>query len=78
MPLDLGVLIRVLDEHSKEMKEVFKYFYRRWYDMNMRSQMQGGKNLILLKEMNANCFFRDSHWMEIWSNCEGCVVHVVR
>ena len=22
MPLDLGVLIRVLDEHSKEMKEV--------------------------------------------------------
>ena len=26
MPLDLGVLIRVLDEHSKEMKEVTKQF----------------------------------------------------
>jgi hypothetical protein len=26
MPLDLAVLIRVLDEHSKEMKEVSKCF----------------------------------------------------
>jgi hypothetical protein len=34
--------------------------------MNGRSQMQGGKNRILL--MNANRFFRDSHWLEIWKN----------
>ncbi len=30
--------------------------------------MQGGKNWIFLKEMNANRFFWDSHWLEIWSN----------
>ncbi len=30
--------------------------------------MQAGKNLILPKEMNANLFFQDSHWLEIWSN----------
>jgi hypothetical protein len=30
--------------------------------------MQGGKNLILPKEMNANRFFWDAHWLEIWSN----------
>ncbi len=33
-----------------------------------RFQMQGGKNWILPKEMNANRFFWDSHWLEIWSN----------
>jgi len=27
------------------------------YDMNGRSQMQGGKNWILPKEINANRFF---------------------
>jgi hypothetical protein len=31
-------------------------------------QMQGDKNWILPKEMNANRFFWDSHWLEIWSN----------
>ncbi len=36
--------------------------------MNGRFQMQGGKNRILPKEMNANRFFWDSHWLEIWSN----------
>jgi hypothetical protein len=36
--------------------------------MNGRFQMQGGKNWILLKEMNANRLFWDSHWLEIWSN----------
>jgi hypothetical protein len=36
--------------------------------MNGRFQMQGGKNWILPKEMNANRFFWDSHWLEIWSN----------
>jgi hypothetical protein len=36
--------------------------------MNGRFQMKGGKNWILPKEMNANRFFWDSHWLEIWSN----------
>ena len=36
--------------------------------MNGRFQMQGGKNWILPKEMTANRFFWDSHWLEIWSN----------
>ncbi len=40
---------------------------QRRYDMNGRFQMQGGKNWILPKEMNANRFFWDSHWLEIWS-----------
>jgi hypothetical protein len=30
--------------------------------------MQGGKNWILLKEINANRFFWDSHWLEICLN----------
>ncbi len=38
------------------------------YDMNGRCQMQGGKNWILPKQINANQFFWDSHWLEIWSN----------
>jgi hypothetical protein len=38
------------------------------YNMNGRFQMQGGKNWIFPKEMNANRFFWDSHWLEIWSN----------
>ncbi len=37
-------------------------------DMNGRFQMQGGKNWILPKQINANRFFWDSHWLEIWSN----------
>ncbi len=40
----------------------------RRYDMNGQFQMQGGKNWIFPKEMNANRFFWDSHWLEIWSN----------
>jgi hypothetical protein len=28
--------------------------------------MQGGKNWILPKETNANRFFGDSRWLEIW------------
>jgi hypothetical protein len=36
--------------------------------MNGRFQMQGGKNRILPKYINANRFFWDSHWLEIWSN----------
>jgi hypothetical protein len=34
-------------------------------DMNGRFQMQGGKNWILPKYINANRFFWDSHWLEI-------------
>ncbi len=37
-------------------------------DMNGRFQMQGGKNWIFSKEINANRFFWDSHWLEIWKN----------
>jgi hypothetical protein len=36
--------------------------------MNRRCQMQGGKNWIFQKEINANRFFWDSHWPEIWLN----------
>ncbi len=46
----------------------FYIFALRRYDMNGRFQMQGGKNWILPKEMNANRFLWDSHWLEIWSN----------
>ncbi len=41
---------------------------QRRYNMNGRSQIQGGKNWILPKEMNANRFFWDSHWLKIWPN----------
>jgi hypothetical protein len=37
-------------------------------DMNGGFQMQGGKNWILPKQINANRFFWNSHWLEIWSN----------
>ncbi len=36
--------------------------------MNVRFEMQGGKNWIFPKEMIANRFFWNSHWLEIWSN----------
>ncbi len=36
--------------------------------MNGRFQVQGGKNWIFPKEMNANRFFWDSHRLEIWLN----------
>jgi hypothetical protein len=36
--------------------------------MNGIFQMQEGKNWIFPKEMIANRFFWDSHWLEIWSN----------
>jgi hypothetical protein len=37
-------------------------------DMTGIFQMQGGKNRILPKKINANRFFWDSHWLDIWSN----------
>jgi hypothetical protein len=36
--------------------------------MNGRFQMQGGKNWILPKYIDATRFLWDSHWLEIWSN----------
>ncbi len=30
--------------------------------------MQGGKKWILPKDINANQFSGDSHWLEIWTN----------
>jgi hypothetical protein len=36
--------------------------------MNGRSQIQEGKNWILLKEVKANRFFCDSYWLGIWKN----------
>jgi hypothetical protein len=36
--------------------------------MHEKSKMQGGKHWILPKERNANWFFGDSHWLEIWKN----------
>jgi hypothetical protein len=42
--------------------------FRLLYDMNGRFQMQGGKNWIFQKEINANRFFWDSYCLEIWSN----------
>ncbi len=38
------------------------------YEMNRQSQMQEGKNWFFPKEINANWFFGDSHWLEIWKN----------
>ncbi len=43
-----------------------EFIAQRRYNMNQRSQMQGGKNWILTEEINANLFFWDSHWLEIW------------
>ncbi len=40
----------------------------RRYDMNRRSQIEGGKNWILPKEINANLFFWDSYRLENLKN----------
>jgi hypothetical protein len=39
--------------------------------MKGRSQMQEDKNWIFLKEINADRFYRGSHWLEIWKNHYG-------
>ncbi len=36
--------------------------------LNTMSQMQGGQNWILPKDINANGFFWDSHWIKMWKN----------
>jgi hypothetical protein len=56
---------------SLKMYTALEYSARvvqRRYDMNGRFHMQGGKNWILPKYINANRFSWDSHWLEIWSN----------
>ncbi len=61
------VWIRTQRAWRSKVPEVVN-FNRRRYDMNGRSQMQGGKNWILPKKTHANRFFWDSHWLEIWKN----------
>jgi hypothetical protein len=56
--------------------EYTKLWFPEAVDMNGRFQMQGGKNWILPKYINANRFFWDSHWLEItfvplWDGMEG-------
>jgi hypothetical protein len=53
---------------SWKRSTLFRLQALRRYDMNVRFQMQGGKNRFLPKEMTANRFFWDSHWLEIWTN----------
>jgi hypothetical protein len=64
-----------LIERERSVTGLTTGFYGPWhnrvlrqYDMNRRSQMQGGKIWILPKEINANQFFGDSYWLEIWQN----------
>jgi hypothetical protein len=40
----------------------------RRYNMNGIYQMKRGKNWIPSIRINANRFFKDSHWLEIWKN----------
>ncbi len=47
---------------------ILVFLHQRRYDMNGKFQMQGGKNWILTKDINANRFFWDSHWLEICIN----------
>jgi hypothetical protein len=52
--------MRLISEEEETAHVVFKNLSRslqRRYDMNGRSQMQGGKHWILPKEINANRFF---------------------
>ncbi len=49
--------------HSREYSVIYRgqgfLAYR-----ELKIQIQGGKNWIFPKEINANRFFRDSHWLE--------------
>jgi hypothetical protein len=48
-------------------KNIRRRTERQWrYDMNGKSQMQGGNNWILPKDIDANRFFWDSNWLENW------------
>ena len=65
----LSIILRVLRlEDSVYNVYIANHFCSEAVDMNGRFQMQGGKNWFLPKKMNANRFFWDSHWLEIWSN----------
>jgi hypothetical protein len=52
-------------------KPLLSFYGTEWRERGYglgRLKMQGRKNWILPKEMNANRFFWDSHWLEILSN----------
>jgi hypothetical protein len=51
---------------APNMKDNTDNNIHRCYDMKVRSQMQGGKNWMLPKEINAHRFFGDAHWLKIW------------
>ncbi len=68
-PTEEGCVIRMMSKASsaQDGKKIFYKKQRTWGGtMNERSQMQGGKNWIW--EIDANRFFWDSHWLEIWTN----------
>ncbi len=45
---------------------------QRRHDENRWSQMQGGQNWTLPKEINADRFFWNSHWLDSWKNQYKC------
>jgi hypothetical protein len=57
-------LWRTVTSSLNEISGVFYVFYA--FDMNGRSQIQGGKNWSFPKEIKPNRFFWDSHWLKIW------------
>ncbi len=63
---------RILGQASREIGESVGSISRgptpETVVMNSWSQMVGGLNRLLPKEINENRFFWDSHWLEIWSN----------
>jgi hypothetical protein len=70
----IGSIVKLVKCPSTVFDSEFAHFQNsmtaclRLYEMSGRSQIQGVKNWIFPKEMNANRFFRDSHWLEIWKN----------
>ncbi len=59
--------VRVVGSAQRRRQEGDRDILSR-YNMNGRFQMLGDKNWILSKDVNANRFFWDSRWLEIWSN----------
>jgi hypothetical protein len=60
-----GLLYTEIIPASPRLAGMMAGSVQRRYDMNGKTQMQEGKNWIFPKEINANRFFRDSHWQEI-------------
>jgi hypothetical protein len=63
-----SIIVCFLISFGKSRFKPLTSWDQRRYDMNGRSQMQRSKNWILPEEINANRFFWDSHWLEIWKN----------